>query len=125
MNENTAVLDTGALDTIRELDTSGGEDLLCKIIDLYIGESTRLAGCLATAVEAGDCEEIRKCSHSLKSSSANVGAMTVAAISQDLEHAGSEGSLAAAAELFSRLQSELDEALAALSRVATNTAVPR
>lgn len=124
MNENTDVLDTGALDAIRTLDTSGGNDLLGKIIDLYINESTRLVGCLELAVETGDCEEIRKCSHSLKSSSANVGATTVATVSRDLELAGREGSLATATELFSQLQKDLAEALAALGRIATNTGLP-
>ena len=119
MNKNISVLDTGALDAIRELSTPGGEDLLGKIIGLYVNESTRLAGCLAVAVEEGDCEEIRKCSHSLKSSSANVGATTVATVSRDLERAGGQGSLEAAADLFSRLQKELDEALAALKQIAS------
>jgi HPt (histidine-containing phosphotransfer) domain-containing protein len=117
MNENSFVLDQVALDAIRELSPPGGEDLLGKIIGIYIKESTRLACCLAVAVEEGDYEEIRKCSHSLKSSSANVGATTVSTLSRDLEIAGSEENLQSAGDLFSRLQEELKKALAALSQI--------
>jgi HPt (histidine-containing phosphotransfer) domain-containing protein len=74
-----------------------GEDFLIELIDVYLGDTpTRLAQ-LQRAVDNGDADTLSREAHTLKSSSANVGAMTLSAIAQRIEQVGRAGSAASAA----------------------------
>lgn len=74
-----------------------GEDFLIELIDVYLDDTpTRLAQ-LQRAVDNGDADTLSREAHTLKSSSANVGAMTLSAIAQRIEQAGRAGSAASAA----------------------------
>ena len=115
--ENLSVIDTAPLDAIRAVQPPGGESLLGRIIDLYIEESARLKAQIAVGIERGDGNLVRESAHSLKSSSANVGATRVAGLSRDLETLGRAGDLEEADMLFAQLDGELDYAVAELKTV--------
>lgn len=61
-------------------------DSLQSIIKLYISEVPENIKEMRTALNNGDLLTVRRLAHSLKSSSANLGAMQTSAISADLEH---------------------------------------
>lgn len=109
--QQNSVIDTTAIDQIRALQPPDGEDLVSKIIGLFIDESARLQGCIAQAVGQSDCEAVAQFAHSLKSCSANVGAMTVTSLSQALESAGREGHLDHITELLPKLHTDLNAAI--------------
>jgi HPt (histidine-containing phosphotransfer) domain-containing protein len=74
-----------------------GEDFLIELIDVYLDDTpTRLAQ-MQRAVDNGDADTLSREAHTLKSSSANVGAMTLSAIAQRIEQVGRAGSAASAA----------------------------
>ena len=106
-----SVIDTTAIEQMRAIQQPGGDDLVGKIISLFIDESARLQGCIAQAIQQCDCDSVRKHAHSLKSCSANVGAMEVTSLSQALETAGRDGQLHQISGLFSQLQSDLKAAV--------------
>ena len=112
--ENVSVIDAAPLDAIRAVQPPGGESLLGRIIALYIEESARLKAQIAVGIERGDGNLVRESAHSLKSSSANVGATRVAGLSRDLETRGRAGDLEEADMLFAQLDGELDYAVAEL-----------
>ena len=62
------------LDQLSALRTNGKPELLARTINLYLVESPKLIQKLKQAVGASDAPEIARSAHSLKSSSANVGA---------------------------------------------------
>ena len=111
MNPPTSVIDLKAIEQIRALQQPNGENLLGTVITLFIDESARLQGCIAEAIDNSNCDAVRQFAHSLKSCSANVGAVEVTTLSQALESAGRDGELARLNELMSRLQSNLKTAI--------------
>ena len=108
------VIDISAIEQIRAIQQPGGEDLVGKIIGLFIDESARLQGCIAHAIESSDCDAVQAHAHSLKSCSANVGATVVTSLSQELEAAGRDRQTDALAGLLARLQSDLKAAIGEL-----------
>lgn len=119
---NALVIDPTPLEAIRALEEAGQESLLDTIINMFLEQSRELGMQIQQAVARGDADGIRAAAHSLKSSSANVGAMRVSALSSDLEEAGREGELGAAQALSDRLQVALTEASAALSEIVASCA---
>lgn len=68
-----------------------GADFLVELIDVYLDDTpTRLAQ-LRQALDGGDAETMTREAHTLKSSSANVGAMALSALAQQVELAGRNG----------------------------------
>jgi len=94
------VLDRNALDTLRALQTNDRPDLLERVINLYLTESPKLIQRMKQAAAANDLPEIARATHTLRSSSANLGAMGLTRLCQDLE---ASARLAAAEEARKQL----------------------
>lgn len=71
------MLDPAALARLRELDPTGQARLIERVIDAYLGSADRLAAQLRDARERGDAPGVRMVAHTLKSSSASVGALAL------------------------------------------------
>jgi PAS domain S-box-containing protein len=82
---NQVSIDRKALDTIRALQRQGKPDLLAREINIYLEDSLRLLEALRQAVSQGDAADVKRTAHSLKSSSAHVGAVRLSSLCQDLE----------------------------------------
>ena len=109
-------LEQKVLDDLRALESETGADLLNQVIGAYLGSSGELARALREGVEAGDAAAMARAAHTLKSSSAQVGARKLAALCKEMEARGRAGDLEDAATLCAELESELEtvqEALAA------------
>lgn len=119
---NDAVLDPTPLNAIRDLEQAGSDGLLGTIVDLFLAQSIELGDQIRSAVDAGDASDLREAAHSLKSSSANVGAMRVSALCYDLEVAGRDDAMDNAAALSDRLALEINEANAALTEFMASAA---
>jgi len=81
----TAVLDAESLDRLRELDPQGANGLLPRVLRAFDTSLERLLGQLAEARERGDAVAMRHVAHTLKSSSASVGALELSRICADIE----------------------------------------
>ena len=116
------VIDPTPLNAIRDLEEAGNDGLLGTIVELFQSQSTELCEIIQSAVSTGDAAGLCEAAHSLKSSSANVGAMRVSALSYDLEIAGRDGVMDHAAALSDRLALAIDEANAALTDIMSSAA---
>ncbi len=83
--EPESSIDQGVLDKIRTLERNGSPGLVARLVDLYLQGTPPLLERMKRAVADRDCEELRKAAHSLKSSSANVGAMPLHGLCKELE----------------------------------------
>ncbi|MEO5963486.1 MAG: ATP-binding protein [Thermomonas sp.] len=83
------VLNAAILDELR--DVLGSE--VDKIIAVYLEDAPRLIAQLERAAVGGDPIALRVAAHTLKSSSANVGATTLSEAARDLEEGARDGSL--------------------------------
>jgi PAS domain S-box-containing protein len=99
-------IDWGALDQINELDPEGSEGLLSKHLKLYLSESDRLISELENAVSRDELKSAKRIAHSLKSSSAAVGAMDLSALLGELETMSISSGAGVATELFHKALEE-------------------
>jgi signal transduction histidine kinase/chemotaxis response regulator CheB len=112
-----AALDPAALDAVRALQRPGAPDLVARVVTLYLQNSERLVSDLQAAVDRGDAPVVRMAAHSLKSSSANVGAAYLSGLCKDLEGQAREGRLEGAAGAALAIARELRRVAAALAVV--------
>jgi HPt (histidine-containing phosphotransfer) domain-containing protein len=90
------VLDAGIL---AELMASTGDDIgfVRELIQTYLADTPQQLEAMTVAVEAEDAAALVRPAHTLKSSSATVGATRLSSLARDLEMAGRSGSLDATA----------------------------
>jgi HPt (histidine-containing phosphotransfer) domain-containing protein len=94
------------------LDSLGGDaDFLKELVDAYLDSSPALFAAMRQAAAAGDGVSLQRAAHSLKTGSANMGALGLAAQCKQLEELGRSGTLDGAA-------SRIDEAEALYDIVA-------
>jgi len=109
-----ATIDQKALQALRALQRPGRPDVVTRVIDQFNANAPELLAAMQKAVEAGDAEALRHAAHTLKSTSANVGAAVLSAISREVEHLARASEVAGAAALVSGAADELARAVAAL-----------
>ncbi|PAK13265.1 response regulator [Burkholderia ubonensis] len=113
-DDDANVIDRNALDALRALQRPGRPDVLTRIIDQFILDAPRLIGDMQAAVAAGDAVALKIAAHTLKSSSANVGAHRLSARCREIEQFARAAEVAAAADLVAGTNAEFDRAQAAL-----------
>jgi hypothetical protein len=114
------VLDAERLNHLRELEDPTEHAVLDRLITLYLENCTAQLGDLRRAVAEHDTGEVERIAHTLKGSSANLGAVAVAEVCQQLELSGREGRFdedggaELLSELLTRLITGLERATTAL-----------
>ena len=83
--EASSPIDRTVLDTLRELQIDGEPDIIKEITDRYLRSSEPLVTNLRQAVIDKNFEVAHNSAHSLKSSSANVGALKLSEVCKELE----------------------------------------
>lgn len=86
---------------------NGDTDLLIKILQIFVDDTPRKMNGLRNALDSADADAIRLEAHSLKGSSANIGAELFRELASRIEQAGKEHQIETAKELFEKLESEL------------------
>jgi len=85
------VLDAQALARLQELDPGDKAGLVARVLTTYAQSLQRLLEQLRVARQDADAQGQRHVVHTLKSSSASVGALKLSALCADLEHRLREG----------------------------------
>lgn len=111
-----AALDSEALARLAELDPSGSGELVRRVLGTYAGSLGRLGDQLHQARAAGDHAALRYVTHTLKSSSASVGAMELSRLCADVERRVREGETADLEPLLQALTAELARVHAEVGR---------
>jgi CheY-like chemotaxis protein len=112
-----AAINPLALDAILALGTGQGESLLRRVLAAFLQDTPRQLTMLHEAIAKRDANAIRKAAHSLKSSSANVGADALAKLFKDMEQMGRSGNTGNAAGLLAQLEREFQSVLQSLSLI--------
>ncbi len=109
------VLDREALDRLRELDPGGRGGLVERVLATYAQSLAKLLDQLGAARAAADHAGLRHVSHTLKSSSASVGALQLSAFCADIERRVREGQTDGLEDRLDAMADEGRRILAALS----------
>lgn len=109
-------LDISALDSLREL---GDEAFVRELVDDFATSMEEYLPSLVDAAARGDAEGASRIAHTIKSSSASMGARRVSEVAARIEQAGRGGALAGMPEAVAALTDEVDEALRRLRDATT------
>jgi len=102
------------------LDSVGGDrEFLAELIETYLEDSPRLLEAMRLAMAAGNAEEFRRAAHSLKSTSATLGAMPLSRLARGLEEMGKAGTLDGAVTALSQAEAEYALVKVALQNTGT------
>ena len=78
-------IDLQILQSLRELDDEDEPDFLADLINIYLTDAPRYLGDIKVAISTSDAASLKVASHTLKSSSANLGAMLLSELCKELE----------------------------------------
>ena len=120
-----AEIEAKALEAIRALQRPGTPDLLERIVARYLDDAPRLAQSMREAIAAGDGGVLQRAAHTLKSSSATLGALRLADLCKDMEGRARAGNLADVDQVLNRIEIEYARVRAALAgKTARTEATP-
>jgi PAS domain S-box-containing protein len=112
-DENPPV-DIHVLNSIRALQRKGKPNLVEKVITHYLHHAPELMASLRLAESQNNPHQIEDAAHSLKSSSGNVGALSLADLCRELEALGRSHDLSRAPEILAQMEKEFKRVTAAL-----------
>ncbi|MGK5087761.1 Hpt domain-containing protein [Bdellovibrionota bacterium FG-2] len=110
-------IDQEALAGILELD-SEQPGLLKQLVELFINLTPQYIAKMKTAFSENDAKKLRIEAHTLKSSSASLGAMSISALCKELQEMGDAGDIRQASEKIALLEREFEAAQAELKTLA-------
>lgn len=103
--DDTGIIDTYYLDNIRALQQPDKPNLLNKVIESYCCDTPRSINDIQQGISCGDLDSVINAAHTLKSSSANLGALSIAELCKELEVCLSNNSLDRMEELLRNIES--------------------
>jgi HPt (histidine-containing phosphotransfer) domain-containing protein len=108
------VIDPQAIENLRSLNPDDNDKFLSEIAGIFLEDTPLRIAELDHSLLAGDWAKFTRAAHSIKGSSANLGAMALRAVAERLEHqVRTEGMVGVAAAVeglkseFARAQTEL------------------
>ena len=99
-------IDPTALEKIRELQCEGEPDIVQEFIDIYLVKTPPLVENLRKAIGLSDSKRIQYLAHTIKGSSALIGAISMVKLSAMLEERSCKGLLSGSEALFEQLEAE-------------------
>jgi HPt (histidine-containing phosphotransfer) domain-containing protein len=130
LDASLPVIDHTVFATLQELFEDSAS--LCDVLQTYLERTVELLASMRTAIHHHNASALYQAAHSLKSSSANIGALRLTDLCMELETLGRSGATTDAAAVLSRADQEytsVREALTAelqrmLSLLQTHAAQP-
>jgi HPt (histidine-containing phosphotransfer) domain-containing protein len=101
----TAAIDPEAIEQLRFLEDEDQPNVVAELVALFIEHTPPKLAQLSEAIATGDTAALKRAAHSLKGSSANVGARGMQTICERLEY-GSADAIADAPALLGLLETE-------------------
>jgi HPt (histidine-containing phosphotransfer) domain-containing protein len=117
MESRSDCLDASVLESLSSLQRPGAPSLLERVFSVYLKESPPLVEGARASLRAGDAQALTRAIHTLKSSSANVGAVRLSKMCADLEAGLRSGRSEGAAAHLSEIEGEFARVEIALRRM--------
>tara|TARA_R110002074_G_scaffold402342_1_gene608074 strand:+ start:1544 stop:3883 length:2340 start_codon:yes stop_codon:yes gene_type:complete len=116
VKNNETILATQQLDEIADMASDSGSTLVKNIVDLYLEHTPGLIQQIKKALSERNAESLFKAAHSLKSSSANIGALRLSVMASQFEQHGREGDVVSAEKMIEELDDTLRQTLLAINK---------
>lgn len=118
MNPALSVLDESVLES---LSAFLSQEKIAHLLQRYLEDSTRIIQQLGDACGQKNADEARRLAHSLKSTSANVGALAISSLAKELEEFGRNGNLPEIRSRMDALKNEFKQARQQIEDLAVMT----
>ncbi|HEY8551600.1 MAG TPA: Hpt domain-containing protein [Vicinamibacterales bacterium] len=102
----TPALDADAIEQLRFLEDDDQPNVVAELVTLFLEHTPGRIAAIRTALAAADAAAVKRAAHSLKGSSANVGARGMRHVCEQLEHRAAAGDLSEAPALLALLEEE-------------------
>jgi HPt (histidine-containing phosphotransfer) domain-containing protein len=116
MPDPTAI-DPQAIENLRALNPGDNDEFLREIAGIYLEDTPQRIAELDQSLAAGDAPTFTRTAHSIKGSSANLGAVAVRAVAERLEHQARAEGLGGVVPLVNELKAEFDRAETELAKL--------
>ncbi|MBL9190310.1 MAG: Hpt domain-containing protein [Opitutaceae bacterium] len=113
--QNSLVIDPSAIAELRALNPDDGDEFLRDIIGIYLEDTPARIVELEECLTSGDVTRFTRAAHSIKGSSANLGAVALRAVAEELEHRSRVQGLGEVAGLIAQIKAEFARAQADLN----------
>lgn len=110
----TRAIDNDVLLSLREMMGDSADQFLDCLIDTYLEETPSLLNQMSNAIATQEPEVMQRAAHTLKSSSASLGAISLSQLCQNLETMGSSQTIKGAKEIMLQLEAEYKQVKVAL-----------
>jgi HPt (histidine-containing phosphotransfer) domain-containing protein len=114
-------LDQIILDNLRSLEIVSGKTILPQLVGSFARATPARLAKVRAAISALDTGVVYHEVHTLKGTSANLGARLLAPLCTELELLAQASNLSGALDIVGRLEMEFERAVVALERATTNT----
>ncbi len=111
------VIDPQAIENLRTLNPDDNDEFLREIVTIYLEDTPLRIAELEQSLASADQPKFTRAAHSIKGSSANLGAMAVRAVAEQLEHQSAKQGLDQVSPLLSALKTEFARAQVEFARL--------
>lgn len=110
----SAAIDPKVLESFRDMVGENADIVLAEMIECYLDDAPKLVRAIAQAVHQKDAQKLRQASHTLKSSSATIGAIALSHLCQQMEVMSRIGNIEYALNNLPELEAEYERVKTAL-----------
>jgi HPt (histidine-containing phosphotransfer) domain-containing protein len=114
---DSPIIDPQAIDNLRALNPGDNDEFLREIAGIFLEDTPQRIAELTQSLQAGDAGKFTRAAHSIKGSSANLGASALRAAAEKLEHQARKEGLVGAAPLVDAIKQEFARAEAELRKI--------
>ena len=111
------VIDPQAIENLRSLNPGDNDEFLREIAGIFLEDTPLRIAELEQSYAAGDVAKFTRAAHSIKGSSANLGAMALRSVAERLEHQARTDGVASGAHYISEIKAEFARAEAELAKL--------
>jgi HPt (histidine-containing phosphotransfer) domain-containing protein len=115
--EDLPPIDPHAIASLQELNPGDGGAFLREIVGIYIEDTPKRIEDMKTSLAAGDVPAFTRAAHTIKGSSANVGAQVLRGVAERLERVSRTDGLGAVGPLIAECEAQFVLAAAELTRL--------
>ena len=114
VNPGNPAVDPEAIEQLRFLEDEDQPNVVAELVLLFVEHTPPKIAAIRDGITQGDAGAVKRAAHSLKGSSANVGATGMQHVCEQIEHAAAGGDLGPAKELLPLLEQEVAVVVEAL-----------
>ena len=114
---DSTVIDPQTVENLRSLNPGDNDEFLREIVGIFFEYTPQRIAELEQSLRAGDVPKFTRAAHSIKGSSANLGATGLRVAAEKLEHQSRTSGLGGVEELVAQVKAEFSRAQTALAQL--------